>query len=385
MEQTQTMYRRYDLDWLRLLAFMLLILYHAGMIFVSWGWHIQHPESSKFFEWAMMLVNQWRMPLIFFIGGAVIWYSLHKRSSGEFVKERLVRILIPLLFGMLVVVVPQAYYEQVQKGGYAQSFWDFYTSAYFFEFFTWNHLWYLVYVLFYSLVCLPLFKRWIKKGQPKWIDRLISNSSGIVLLALPIIVSEVLLRKAFPSYQNFITDLANHAFYLPVFIYGFLIATNAKAMAAIKKAKWSYLFFGVALYTVLYTFYWVPETEPATILGYAAYQALQSLNTWLWLLIVYGFGSTYLTFSNKFLKYGSQAVYPYYILHQTIIIIIGYYIIQLPIGIGWQFLLISSGTFLICSILYHFIRQFWLGRLLFGLRADVKRKGKAAVSTVAAV
>lgn len=371
-------FRRHDLDWLRVLAFMLLIFYHAGMIFASWGWHIQHSQPNRYFEWGMLLVNQWRMPLIFFIGGAVIWYSLKKRNNKQFIKERVIRILLPLAFGMLAVVVPQAYFEQVHQNGYSGSFWQFYAQEYFPNHLTWNHLWYLTYVFIYSVICLPLFNRSLKGGRVEWFTQLLNKQHGVLLLALPIMLSEVLLRRHFPSYQNFVTDLANDVYYLLIFVYGFLLATNERVTRIINENRWKYFLLGTALYALLYGLFWITPgvnaDEDYGVTGYIFYQSLQSFNTWVWLLVIYGFANRHLSFSNSFLRYASNAVYPFYILHQTVIIIIGFFIINWPLNQLNQFLLISMGTYLICWLLYEIIRRFRLLSLLFGLKLKAPQR-----------
>src|ERR1017187_7868117 len=103
--------REYGLDWLRCFAFVILIGYHTGMYFVSWPWSVKNPESSEWLTWVMIFFNRWRLPLLFFISGAGVGFSLRRRTSGQFVRERLRRLLIPLAFGIFVICPPQTYIE----------------------------------------------------------------------------------------------------------------------------------------------------------------------------------------------------------------------------------------------------------------------------------
>ena len=104
--------RRYDLDWLRIIAFGLLILYHVGMFYVTWGWHVKSTYASPSVEPLMRLVNPWRLALLFFISGIAIRFATDKANSiGRFALSRVARLGLPLLFGIYVWVMPQAYYQ----------------------------------------------------------------------------------------------------------------------------------------------------------------------------------------------------------------------------------------------------------------------------------
>ena len=148
--------RRYDLDWLRVIVFALLILYHVGMFFVPWGWHIKNNEIYSWLRYPMLFLNQWRLPILFVISGMGTAYALSFRSTGQFIKERFVRLYIPLAFGMLFIVSPQVYIERLVNGQFAGSIWDWFSTGVFLQGiypegnFSWNHLWFLPYLLVFS-------------------------------------------------------------------------------------------------------------------------------------------------------------------------------------------------------------------------------------------
>lgn len=108
--------RRYDLDWIRIGAFLLLILYHVGMYYVSWDWHVKSPHASPALEPLLLLVNPWRLSILFLVSGAATAFMLRRQRPGELARRRSSRLLIPLVFGMLVIVPPQSYFEVVEKG-----------------------------------------------------------------------------------------------------------------------------------------------------------------------------------------------------------------------------------------------------------------------------
>jgi hypothetical protein len=151
--------RRIDLDWVRVAAFGLLIFYHVGMLYVSWGFHIKSEHRITELEPLMLLLNPWRLALLFLVSGVATQFMLAKSAPGRLWRSRTVRLLPPLLFGMLVIVPPQAYLQVLESVGYDGGFFDFYLTHYFAfgpQFChpgpclllpTWNHLWFVAYSL----------------------------------------------------------------------------------------------------------------------------------------------------------------------------------------------------------------------------------------------
>ena len=123
--EIKTQQRKYYLDWLRVIAFYILIFYHVGMIFVPWDFHIKNNITLEWFETWMAFLSQWRLPLLFLISGMVIYYSLGKRSWKGIIAERSNRLLIPLIFGMFVIIPPQIYYERISDGVHFANYWGF--------------------------------------------------------------------------------------------------------------------------------------------------------------------------------------------------------------------------------------------------------------------
>ena len=161
-----TMNRRYDLDWLRVIAFAILMLFHTGMAFSSYDWHVKNFESSALIDWLIMFFHQWRMPLLFFISGAAVWFAMEKYPTWRYLRERHTRLLVPLLFGMSVVIPPQVYCERLYQGQTYSSFLDFYPTIFTSGSYpqgnlSWHHLWYVPYIWAFSMITLPLFA-WLR-------------------------------------------------------------------------------------------------------------------------------------------------------------------------------------------------------------------------------
>jgi cbb3-type cytochrome oxidase subunit 3 len=374
--------RRYDLDWLRILAFGLLIFYHTGMFFVEWEWHIKNNVISEALEWPMRFMSQWRMPLLFMISGAACYFALRRRRAGSFARERFLRIFLPLVFGILVIVPPQIYFERLTQG-HTYSYLQFYPSAfnplkpYPEGNFSWHHLWYLAYIFVYSLVCLPLFRYWLTgkgKDQMEHITAFFARPGMVFLPALWLLAGDLVLREYWPEDTHaLVDDWANHFKSLSLFLIGFLLVAQGSFIDVVARQRRVSLSVGLVTATVLYARYWVHWPEGISEAEVTLFRCLAFLNGWSWLLTILGFARTYLNFSNTRLRYANEAVYPFYILHQTVIICLAYPMINWALPVGVKFLLISLGAFGVCWLLYEgVIRRVWFLRPLFGLKAKAK-------------
>ncbi|MCI0613353.1 acyltransferase family protein [bacterium] len=377
--------RRYDLDWLRVIAFMLLILFHTGMMFNDWDWHIKNPTTSPYFEYVMIFLHQWRMPLLFLISGAAVWFALQRYTTSQFVTERFKRLLIPLVFGMFVIIPPQVFYERLFQGQ-SYDFITFYGTV--LEFkpypagnFSWHHLWYIPYILVYSFLALPLFLALkTERGQNivTKILRPFQTGKGLLLWFLPIAISEIILRPFWPDNRNnLISDWTQFTTMFILFCYGYVLASNSEIWEAIRQNRRRVLLLAPFSLSALY-FLWSVEFEP-NALQMAVYRMLRMANMWFWILAILGFGSKYLQRNNAFLKYANQAVYPFYIVHQTVTVILGYHMVSWTAGIPMKFFILALGTFGGSFLVYEIVKRSNLTRILFGLRPKPKvRKAEVA-------
>jgi len=378
--------RRYDLDWLRVMAFGLLILFHTGMMFVSWGWHVKNPETSVALEWVMRFLHEWRMPLLFFISGAAVWFAMEKYPTLSYLRERAVRLLVPLVFGMLVVVPPQVYFERrFQQWDYA-SFWEFYPTIFTSGSYpqgnmSWHHLWYLPYIFAYSMLLLPLFL-WLRTTRGRkaltFIRARLCRPGALLLLCIPSAVSDVCLRPAWPAdTNNLVADWGNFTSKAIIFLTGFVLCSGEEIWDRIERDRFRALGLGLLATIVLYLS-WYADLEIQG-LSRAAYRVLRNLNLWCWLLGVLGLGRRYLRFNHPFLKYATEAVYPWYILHQTVIVAIGYYVAGWDMALWWKYTVVLIAMAIVTGLLHEFvIRRTSLLRPFFGL----KIKPRAGTSRV---
>ena len=371
--------RRNDLDWLRLIAIVILLFFHTGMWFNTWGWHVKNNETSTSFNYWMVWLHFWRMPLLLFISGAGTYMALGKRTPRQFAGERFKRLFIPLLFGMFVVVPPQIYYEYIKS---YDNYWEFYKTVFQFKpyppgSFSWHHLWFVLYLLLYSPLSLPLLI-YLRSPQSAWfkekIFRYFSGATGILLVPpIAILVTQILLRPYFPEETHDLKDLAYFIYYFCFFLFGMLCYSNPNLWEAIGENRKRLLLttvFALIPFYVLYFhvrgiihFPWSDDTVEII------FDIVGIFVAWFTVITIIAHGQHYLNKPHPWLKYFNEGLYPFYILHQTVIIMIGYYICLLDWGIGAKFWSISLLTGISCTVFYLIvIRTNNVMRFLFGLK-----------------
>lgn len=363
--------RRYDIDWVRVIVFDILILYHVGMFFVPWDWHIKNNEIVEWFTWPMLLVNQWRIPILFVVSGMGTRFALSHRSGKEFALERFKRLFIPLVFGMLLIVPPQVYFERLSQGAAYVSYVDYY----FFDAFkgiypkgniSWNHLWFLPYLFLMSLVAIPLFKKLRTEDNTviEGIQRRIESNHFLLFTPIfPLFLIDLFLEGSFPITHALIGDWYALVYYFTLFVFGFILVRLDDAFwKAVEGVRFAALILGIiALPMLIWLWY---NLDPSIFIP-----IVRQINTWSWILAVFGFASKYLNKESEIVKYRNRAVYPFYILHQTVTIIIGYQLMDSPLHYGWKFLIMATGTFGICLIIYEFlIKRIKFLHPLFGVK-----------------
>ena len=366
---------RYDfLDWLRVIAIFVLLFFHTGMLFVGWGWHITNAQTIPAIAWPMDIAHRLRMPLLFMIAGAGMWFALNRRNAAQVAAERTVRLLLPLVAGMFLIVPPQIYFERVAHGQWEGGYLAFLLERVF-QFrpyprgdFSWHHLWFIAYLYVYALLLLPLLVWW-KRRKPQ-----MRPGVWLYALALPLCANEALLKPIFPETHNLVADwyLFNH--YLLLTAYGFLLASLPGCWDWLSAQRRYALGAGV-----------VALAAAVTLLGSGVIRHggpadafIANGFTWMVLMAFLGYGRRYLSFENPLLRWARDASYPIYILHQTVIIAIGYFVVQQAWAPWAKYWIVLTGTLVSCILIYELcIRRFVLPRALFGMKRADMRSGAA--------
>ena len=370
--------RRVDLDWVRIGAFGLLILYHVGMFYVSWDWHIKSAQPVAALEPLMLVLNPWRLALLFLVSGVATRFMLRKTAAGALLRARSSRLLIPLAFGMLVIVPPQAYIQIVEALGYSDGFLDFYLTHYFafgkafcpnpcIILPTWNHLWFVAYLWVYTMalglvvMAVPGIAGWIER----WLAPLLSGALLLVVPSLLFAVFRLTLLPHFPSTHALFGDWYNHALFAGVFVLGFLLAHAASFWDAIERQRWIALALAVALFLSWIALRGVRDGGlPLRLYANFAYGFYQ----WLCIVAVLGFARRWLTKDSAARRYLTDAIFPYYIVHQTAIIMIAHALHGQHLAAWLEASIVIGGTAVACVLTYEIVRRIPILRPLFGLR-----------------
>ena len=328
----------------------------------------------------MLFLNQWRLPILFVISGMGTYYALGKRSMGKFIWERFLRLGIPLVAGMILIVPPQIYFERLAEGTFSGSYWEYFTTVAFDGIYpegnlSWHHLWFLPYLLVFSWILAPLFV-YLRRHQTlfiEWVKRLIQKKWGIYAFVIPLYFVESLVEPFFPITHALVDDWFNFIFSIILFFYGFiLIATGEVFWGTVARMKQKALALGIMCVSgqlIIWLFF-----EDGYVIHFTE-ALLKVTNIWSWILVLFAYAAQYLNTPSKGLAYANRAVYPFYILHQTVTAAIAYYLLNLNWGFVPKTFILVVGTFGISWLIYDLIiLRIPLLHPVFGLKGKKKRK-----------
>jgi len=374
--------RLHYLDWLRVLAMSAVFFYHCDRFFNFEDWHVKNDMTSLLSSLHISFFGHWMMPLFFVISGASVYCSFRSRTASGFVKERFLRIFLPfIVLGPFVTSPPQIYLDRWTHSQFTGTFFEFFPSYFngFSEFggnFAWHgmHLWYMLYLFVFSMMVIPLFLPGKRTGKSlvSAVSVLFENPVAMLLLFLPLTAIDILIDALGIGFSRG-TGGWSFLSYFPLFIYGYLIFSNTRILENVKKYSMIAFFAAVALSVFgLVMRYGV---KPSFSFGdplYISAMTVRGLRVWCWMIVILGLGSRYLNFDNRFLKYAGEAVLPFYILHQLIILIIGFFIVRWDLGVFGKYSIISILSFAVIMAIYHFlIKRMNLLRFLFGMKIKV--------------
>lgn len=382
--------RQAYLDWLRIAAIMGVLFFHSAMPFANGEtWHINNTEKSELFAEFNFWLSRFRMPLLFFISGAVSYYMLKKYNGRYFISQRWKRLMIPLLFGMLVIVPPQIYLERVNQG-FTGSFWEFYPTIFEGKPYpegntSWHHLWFIFYLFIYDLISVPLFK-WLLFGKGKKFTEQklgwLTKGKNIYLLMLPSMMVFAALILKYPTTNALVGDWTMLIYWYLFVILGYLTMCNQNLIESmVRNRRFSMLLAFGSLILINY-FRWNDLTlgkmlgsewrqSPFTYL----YLSIYPLIAWSWIMMLVGYAKKYIDRPHRIHGYVNQGIYPFYILHQTVIVILAYYVVRVEESILAKYLFIVAVTFVLCMFIYHIlIRPYNITRILFGMKPVKKEK-----------
>jgi glucan biosynthesis protein C len=380
--------RRYDLDWLRITAFVLLILYHVGMFYVTWDWHVKSSRASDAIEPLMMLTNPWRLTLLFLVAGAASRFMWDKVTVAGFAKARMGRLWPPLLLAVFVVVPPQSYYEVVSALaalGQPQSPWldNFYlkyvtasgnwcdsdgclTTP------TYNHMWFVAYLILYTLALIPLAP--LVKRIPKAVSALIAGPLLLITPWLFLFALRVTLFPMFGESHDFRADGYLHVLYLSVFLFGFGIAKHQPFFEACVRWRWAALALALAAWAALIAYFasYPGDATPPEWQRFV-FRGMREAEAWCAIIAALGFAHKHLANADGPLRrLLTQAIFPFYLIHQTIIVVVGYHLDPMGLPLWLEAPLLIGATALGCWVFFVVGRAIRPLRVWVGLPSKIQ-------------
>jgi glucan biosynthesis protein C len=392
--------RRYDIDWVRVVATLAVFLFHNCRFFDTLDWHLKNTNQSGLLTLFVGWLDLWMMPLLFLLSGLGSWHSLKSRSSGQYLIERIKRLLIPLYtVGAFILLPPQFYFELVTHGRVVSSIWKLVpplsggtlrfslAAPYLINLWT-GHLWFLQFLFMVSLLILPLLL--YLKTEPGWhmITRLAEWSDrrgGIFLFLIPLVLVRIGLRGFFHGEHTW----ADLFYYAVFFLIGYVMAADRRFTGGYQRHGWIFLALGIAAYwsegALLFGLHYPYLRAESISWTYVLFNIVMSIGNYCWVMFILSLAAKYMNFNNKVLTYSNEAVLPFYILHQTIILCVGWLVIRWNIGIGQKYVIIALISFALIMALYDtVVRRFNAMRFFFGMRSKKnpsKMPGQRTVGT----
>lgn len=355
--------RKHFLDWLRVIAFGLLILFHTGLLYAPWPYNLKSPRPVPQLEWVLETFSPWRMALLFVISGVSCRFLIGKLGADGFALDRLRRLLPVILFGMFVVIPPQTWIELVSKGVTDQSFLRFWWSSYLAAdqtlvaplgktMPTWDHLWFLVYLLVYALVfALGFGLLRIIPARPIPVGWLLAAP------AIWLAAANVWINAGQPLTHALVNDWGGHLKWTGMFATGVMAATQPAFWEVVRDRRWTILPIAAALLMLQF------------MTDGLVWSAVSGLYAWAAICAACGFAYRHLDRPSAWLSHLNEAVLPVYVLHQPILLLTAYWVFPLRAPLALEGLVLAAVT-LAGSFVIHesLIRPFAIGRALFGLQ-----------------
>lgn len=362
--------KRYsELDWLRVILIFAVFLHHVFMPFNGDGWHIMNSDSSKLLDDIMVYFEQVRLQVLFFIAGAGSYILLNKVNYKSFVVNKFHRLFIPLIIGMVFIVPPQIYYEDIQNYSNILSAYRSLMLS-----FNNNHLWFIEFLIVFMLLALPFhlyLKRWSGENFVNAVTKFTNNKYGLFLLIVPLLALRLALKLVWPEQHQKIENFSVSLFYLYFFLVGMICIKSDSIWRNIRDRRQTNLKLLIASTILFYLYYFKPDISDyvSLTIRWQLWWLVCTLVSWSALLTLVGYAIYFGTQTPNWLKNSNEYIYPFYILHQTVIVVLGFYIIQWQASIFVKSVaLLFSSLLVTCYLCFAVIRPFKPLRYLFGLK-----------------
>jgi glucans biosynthesis protein C len=398
--------RRPELDVMRAFVVAGLVVFHSAMVFASGSsWFINDPRPSPWFTVFLLWGSLWGMPLLFLVSGMGARYALRSRSAGAFLRERLARLGVPLFTGLVLLVAPMFYLNRLGQPGFHEPYWRFWLRFLNPAAITtgipargsWRsggdefdpaHLWFLFSLLVFSVVLVPAFG-WLRRPHgARLVDRLAGlterrPAAALLVAAVPIMAVEAALGPD----KN--TGGWERLTYLVFFLYGYLLASDRRFEQTLRRLRWSALSAAVLASVLLAVAAKILDPSAGDVVSGVTppLSATQGLAGWLWTTAILGLAGTIAArFTarasgslaqrpahpprwQRVASYGNEAVLPFYVLHEPVIVAVAWVIVGWPAPLLIKYFSVVVASFILTLALYEgLVRRFQLTRFLFGMK-----------------
>ena len=371
--------RQYYIDWLRIMLIISVFLFHTGMIFNTWDWHVKNDILyGGVLRKVMIFLHNWRMPLLFMLSGAGTFFALGNKTTGQYLLERTRRLLIPFFAGIFLLVPVQVYVEKISD---YTSIIDFYRHMFDGIYpegnFSWHHLWFILYLFVIALLVSP-FLNFLRSNRFRILvartEGVLSSRFGLNIVIIPLLLSQIILQRYFETETHaLVNDWASIACYMIFFLSGFILLPLKSISGAMCRYRRIYLAETAVMTLVMFI---VPGHVTSETTAEIIYDVAALIMSWTCAVTAIGYAKRYLDFSSPLRKTANEAVYPFYLLHQPALVITGYLTVGLDIAVLLKVLIIMiTSLTLILSVYWFAIRPTNILRIMFGMK-PLPRKEK---------
>jgi peptidoglycan/LPS O-acetylase OafA/YrhL len=388
--------RRTELDWLRIGAFGLLILFHIGMFYVPWQWEVKSPRLLPWLQIPMDWSSPWRLLLLFVVSGAATRFMSVRLAPRELWNERTLRLLPPLLLAVVVLTPPQMYLRVIEQFDYQGSFGRFLLRYFSFDHGfcrpgdcltmpNWNHLWFVAYLWIYTTLLLVVFARAphllarLKERAGRWLE----GWRLLVVPALVLAMARIGLGHFFPETHQLLNDWYMHAIYFLAFLFGFLFIFSEGIWRGFEALRWPALAIAAlsyAAHTIYALHYQGDASIPLDIKVPLAF--VYGFEQWGWIVVAMGFGHRHLAGRDgPVRRYLTEGIFPYYIIHQPVIIIVAHELAKLRLPLALEATILIVVTVASCIATFELVRRVPLLRPWFGLKSRAAGRRPTSIKT----
>lgn len=388
--------RRHDLDWVRALAIISVVLYHVAQVFTGQSAAVNAPDASGALREFCYFFHQWRMPLVFCVAGTATWMMLQRRTAQQYARDRSRRLLVPFLFALVALLPPQLYAAQRHERSFIAFYPHFLDEVFAARVPQLGQFWFLAYLLLADLLVIPLVLLALRPGGAARrlaarAAAVVSRPYAILALAVPVAAVRCIPTRWVGEWTVLgLADFKEFALYATLYAFGYLLASSERNWNA--AARYRRVALGLAVVTQAAVYLLRAAADGA---GGGAHPALSraddfagALGMWFWVVATLAHARHHLRRENAVLRYMREASYPVYLLHSTILVLVAAPFARSTLPIWMRFAALSAVTFALTFAAYDLVlKRTDAARFVFGLRPmrPMRARRSAAASGVAAL